>query len=165
MLRDGFFKTIRRIMIKICTKCEIEYPPTLEYFYKDNTHSDGLRSECKICVLKRVQKYQRTHKKQIACYSRKYYKKYYATIKGLLRKKYADIIKRCTNPNFKQYKDYGGRGIKCLFTSDEFVDYVINELKIDPRGLAIDRIDNDGHYKRGNIQFITCSENNKNKRK
>lgn len=41
----------------------------------------------------------------------------------------------------------------------------MNELKIDPRGLTIDRIDNSGNYEKGNIQFITHKENNQNRRK
>ena len=72
---------------------------------------------------------------------------------------------RCNNPDQKAYKNYGGRGIKvCFGSADEFVDCVINELQIDPRGLQIDRIDNDGNYERGNIRFVTRRENNENKR-
>ena len=75
---------------------------------------------------------------------------------------------RCNNPEAQNYKYYGGRGIKNKFTSlDEFRDYVMNELRVDPRGLDIDRIDNSGHYEKGNIRFITHKENcqNRNKRK
>jgi len=43
-------------------------------------------------------------------------------------------------------------------SADDFRDYVINELKVDPRGLQIHRIDNDGHYERGNIVFVTREE-------
>ena len=34
---------------KVCTKCHIEKPATVEYFSPDKKHSDGLRSECKEC--------------------------------------------------------------------------------------------------------------------
>ena len=65
----------------------------------------------------------------------------------------------------KDYKNYGGHGIKNKFKSTgEFVDYVINELQVDPCGLQIDRINNDGNYERGSIRFVTCSENNRNRR-
>lgn len=86
-------------------------------------------------------------------------RRYCATITGVLHNKYGSIRYRCNNPDGKRYHCYGGRGIKCLFKSlDDFRDYVINELKVDPRGLQIHRIDNDGHYERGNIVFVTREE-------
>jgi hypothetical protein len=70
--------------------------------------------------------------------------------------------RRCINPECRAYKWYGGRGIKCLFTSNEFVSYVMDELKVDPRRLECDRIDNDGNYERGNIRFVTHEVNMQN---
>jgi len=92
-------------------------------------------------------------------------KEYNRTIRGHLRRIYAGMKCRCDNPKAKDFKDYGGRGIRLKFTSDEFVDYVINTLKVDPRGLQIDRINNDGHYEKGNIRFVTAKINNNNRRK
>ncbi len=71
---------------------------------------------------------------------------------------------RCNDSETSGYRYYGERGIKLLFTPDQFVDYVINTLKVDPRGLTIDRIDNDGHYEPGNIRFVTHKENCQNRR-
>ncbi len=82
-------------------------------------------------------------------------KEYYRTINGYLRCVYGGIKRRCSVPKCKDFERYGSRGIKCLFTSDEFVDYVVNDMKVDPRGLQIHRIENDGHYEPGNIQFLT----------
>jgi len=85
--------------------------------------------------------------------------KYYATINGCLRRCYARIKDRCENPNNSSYKYYGGRGIELRFTSDEFVEYVVNVLQQDPRGLSIDRVDSDGHYEPGNIWFCPMAQN------
>ena len=43
---------------KTCTKCCIKYPLTAEFFYRDRSRKDGLRSRCKKCVneLKRKEK-------------------------------------------------------------------------------------------------------------
>lgn len=147
--------------MKICTKCHKEYPATAEYFYRDNHLKNGLCSQCKFCKQKYIHQYRLRHQQEL----QKYNHKYYRTINGYLRTVYKNINHRCNNSKNKRYKDYGGRGIKNKFaSSQEFVDYVMFELKIDPRGLQIDRINNDGHYELGNIQFVTAKENCNNKR-
>jgi hypothetical protein len=91
------------------------------------------------------------------------FKKIYArrkTLVGYLRRLFQVIKYRCNSPNDSKYRWYGGKGVELRFkNSQEFVDYVVNELRVDPRGLTIDRIDNNGHYEKGNIQFITAAEN------
>lgn len=89
-------------------------------------------------------------------------KRHYKTIKGHLIGVFSNIKRRITNP-IDQNKCY--KGIKNKFkSSDEFINYVVNVLKVDPRGLQIDRIDNNGHYEKGNIRFITAKENCRNRR-
>ena len=111
----------------------------------------------KINTRKNAKLFQEQHPEKI--------QQYLNTINGHLRHVFANIKHRCCNPKCKHYKNYGGRGIKCLFkNADEFVDYVINELQTDPRGLTIDRINNEGHYEFGNIRFVSYSENLKNRR-
>ena len=74
------------------------------------------------------------------------------------------INQRCNNPAIHNYSRYGGRGITNNFkSSDEFIDYIVYDLKVDPRGLQIDRINNDGHYGEGNIRFVAAKENNNNR--
>lgn len=168
---------------KICTKCGKKLPATAEYFYRDKSKKDGLEYQCKQCYKKyyqehreQIAEYQQEHREQIAEQKRKYRQEhceqiaeyrqeYNNTIVGHLRNVFGNAKRRCNNPKNKQYKNYGGRGIKCLFvSSDEFVNYIVNELQIDPRGLTIDRINNDGNYEPGNIRFVTLAENNRNKR-
>lgn len=175
--------------IKRCSKCKQEYPPTTKYFYRNRKHKDGLRSCCKQCdncQERKEQKsqyykqYYKTHreKKRQYCkqwcqehrterlqYHHQYGKRYRKTLQGHLKLMWDNMLKRCNNPKIRDYKYYGGRGIEVKFISfDDFYNYVVNELKADPRGLTVDRIDNDGHYKRGNIRFVSQAENNRNKR-
>ena len=92
-------------------------------------------------------------------------KKNYSSVMGHLRVVFGGMNRRCNNPKVHNYTRYGARGIKNKFKSlDDFRGYVLNELRVDPRGLQIDRIDNDGHYEKGNIRFITCKENCNNRR-
>jgi len=158
------------IKTKICTKCERELSATTKYFYPDKGHKGGIHSWCKVCcrgrakeryqknsegIKERSKIYHQLHPE----YNKEHHKKNYATINGYLRQTYNDIQKRCTNPKRRDYERYGGRGIKNKFKSREgFTNYVLNVLKIDPRGLQTHRIDNDGHYEKGNIEFLTPKE-------
>lgn len=66
---------------------------------------------------------------------------------------YLDARKRCTDPSQSNYKWYGGRGIEFRFTSvEEFI------AALGPRPSAIyslNRINNDGHYEPGNVEWTT----------
>lgn len=74
---------------------------------------------------------------------------------------YRDAKKRCTNSHRKGYADWGGRGIRFLFTSFE---QFYAELGPCPPGLTLDRIDNDGHYQVGNVRWATRTEQSRNQR-
>jgi hypothetical protein len=71
------------------------------------------------------------------------------------------IKTRCNNPNSKDYKNYGGRGIKvCSEWENDpaaFAEWALSHGY--KKGLQIDRIDNDKGYSPDNCQFITCAEN------
>jgi hypothetical protein len=74
---------------------------------------------------------------------------------------YRDAKKRCNNPKVANYRDYGGRGIKFLFTS---FDQFFKELGPRPTGMSIDRIRNDGNYEPGNVKWSTRKEQISNRR-
>jgi hypothetical protein len=76
------------------------------------------------------------------------------------------IKSRCGNSKDKDYKWYGGRGIRlCNEWQKNFQAFFDASIKAGWReGLQIDRIDNDKGYEPGNIHFVTSKENNRNKR-
>lgn len=162
---------------KICSQCKQEYFATTEFFHALRAAKSGLRAACKKCTALNNKLYWQTdsgkavikryHQSELGkntCMQG--WKRRHSTIKGYLRCILKSMRQRCDNPNSAIYKHYGGRGIKCLFTSsNDFINYVINKLQVDPRGFDCDRIDNDGNYERGNIQFITHKENCQNKRR
>ena len=148
--------------MKVCTKGRDKLPATLEYFYRRPVANDGLDPACKVCKRKYQKQYQASD--GIKSIEKQRAKKYYATINGYLRHTFSRMTRRCTNPDHWNYGRYGGRGIRvCFQSSSEFVNYVINILRIDPRGLQIDRIDNNGNYEPGNIRFVTNKENCQNR--
>ena len=72
---------------------------------------------------------------------------------------------RCNNPNAKDYKYYGGRGIKICKKWDDFIKFRKWALKNGyTDDLEIDRIDNDKNYKPKNCRWVTRSVNTANSR-
>lgn len=73
---------------------------------------------------------------------------------------WGSMLKRCSNPKTKSWKNYGGRGIKvCEVWKDAgaFCSWALNNGW--KPGLQIDRIDNDGNYEPSNCRFVTSAEN------
>lgn len=137
---------------KKCSYCGKRRP--LSKFRKNKSRKDGLQYWCKICCIEYEKEYRRTHKTK----ANKYRRKYNSTLIGCLRRRLADIKSRCDNPNHYVYRDYGGRGIKCLFKSvDDFMNHILDDLKPDPRGFNVARINSDGNYEPGNVYLITNS--------
>ena len=66
---------------------------------------------------------------------------------------------RCSNPNNKDYKYYGGKGVRMLLTplEIEILYKIANSDKMERP--SIDRINSNGDYHFGNCRFIEWSEN------
>ena len=76
---------------------------------------------------------------------------------------------RCTNPDAQAWAEYGGRGIRFLFTSFEhwLAELGPRPAGVDAKGRAlysVDRINNDGNYEPGNVRWATSEDQYANKR-
>ena len=78
---------------------------------------------------------------------------------------WANMIRRCTYPGFRQYDDYGGRGIT---VTDEWrgrdgFDRWLAEVGPRPSPkYTLDRMDNNKGYYPGNVRWATRVQQNRN---
>lgn len=76
------------------------------------------------------------------------------------------MMRRCSDRQHGNWKDYGGRGITvydawsdvAVFIAD--IEHLIGSR---PPGMTLDRIDNDGNYEPGNVRWATHAEQSANK--
>lgn len=88
------------------------------------------------------------------------------TVHGLssrdLYREWQSIKTRCTNPNSKAYKRYGGRGIdisdEWKDNPEKFISDIINKIGERPKGKTLDRINNNKGYSIENVKWSTPLE-------
>lgn len=75
------------------------------------------------------------------------------------------MIQRCHNPNCKDYKNYGGRGIKVfdLWRSSFDAFFMMVGPRPDP-AYTLERIDTNGNYEPGNVKWASRAEQTRNQR-
>lgn len=90
---------------KICNKCGVELPMTIEYFYTRRDSKDGYRNICKRCHIETIEKCSEVHKEDKAKYMKQYCKKN----KEILSKKHRQYYKKnkeaFDNHNKKYYEE------------------------------------------------------------
>lgn len=142
VLSDGPFALYGALYVMARCACGVEKEVNLRFM------ETGRSSSCRACAT-------RTQHKQAG-------RLIVDTLeKKLLQKRVNAMRQRCCNTRDRSFHNYGGRGIEFRFSSiRDGVDYILTTLPARSYvGLDIDRINNDGHYERGNLRLVTRKEN------
>jgi hypothetical protein len=74
------------------------------------------------------------------------------------------MLQRCCNPNKKDFKYYGGRGIKVCKRWSRFENFLADMGRC-PTGYSIERVNNNGNYTPSNCEWIPLRDQQKNTRR
>lgn len=122
--------------------------------------------ECGIVCKVVIGKLKSGHTKFCGCY-RKKVTAIRSTIHGLSKTpahvRWMGMIARCTRPDQRNFKYYGARGITVCERWMKFSNF-IKDMGLPPRGLVLDRINNNGNYEPANCHWVTQKENANNRR-
>ena len=73
------------------------------------------------------------------------------------------IKRRCFNPDSTYYHRYGGRGITMHPAWVDSFEQFLVDVGPAPKGMTIDRINNEGNYEPGNVRWSTRKDQSNNR--
>lgn len=87
----------------------------------------------------------------------------YAKVNSRTYRIWKGMRNRCNNKNNKDYKYYGGRGIKIDSCWNNFMNF-LRDMGQAPENMTLDRVNNDKDYCKNNCKWSTRKEQANNRR-
>ena len=111
------------------------------------------------------------HTTSCGCYNKEVVsamKKRHGMTQTKIYREWRAMISRCSNGNVRSCADYGGRGITVFArwanSFETYYDYVSKLPHFGEVGYSLNRIDNDGNYEPGNVEWADRIAQANNKR-
>ena len=131
----------------------------IKFSHKKGTNQVWLfRCDCGKEKIISVDKVKSGHTKSCGCFKLKH-----GMSRTKLHKSWQGMKQRCFNSNRKGYENYGGRGITVCNSWLKFENFY-RDMGKRPKGLSLDRIDNDKGYCKENCKWSTRKQQNNNTR-
>jgi hypothetical protein len=139
----------------------------ISYHSQDKFHNAIWVCQCTKCGLSKNLKGSRLAKgRNTTCYCGVHYNYKHGSKKNKEYRAWRHMLNRCYMPSVREYKRYGGRGIRvCDQWRESYINFIADIGVAPGPDYSLDRIDVNGNYEPGNVRWATIRQQANNTRR